>query len=77
MRLDCVISEIAKTSRGKAEELINEGRVFVNFENVEKLTKQIKEKDIITIRGKGRFEIDKIEGTTRNGRTKIVVNQFI
>lgn len=77
MRLDCVISEIAKTSRGKAEELINEGRVFVNFENIEKLTKQIKEKDIITIRGKGRFEIDKIEGTTRNGRTKIVVNQFV
>lgn len=77
MRLDCIISEIAKTSRGKAEEFINEGRVFVNFENIEKLTKQIKEKDIITIRGKGRFEIDKIEGTTRNNRIKIIVNKFV
>ena len=77
MRLDCVISEILKTSRGKAEELINEGRVFVNFENVYKLAKQIKESDLITVRGKGRFEIAQIEGETRNGRVKLVINKFI
>lgn len=77
MRLDCVISEILKTSRGKVEELINEGRVFVNFENVYKLTKQIKEKDLITIRGKGRFEIESIDGKTRNDRIKLTINQFI
>lgn len=77
MRLDCVISEILKTSRGKAEELIDEGRVFVNFENVYKLTKQIKENDLITVRGSGRFEIAQIEGETRNGRVKLSVNKFI
>ena len=49
MRLDCVISELLKTSRGKAEEIINQQRVFVNFENVDKLTKQIKENDLITL----------------------------
>lgn len=77
MRLDCVISELLKTSRGKAEEIIKEQRVFVNFENIDKLTKQIKENDLITIRGKGRFEIDRIEGTTRNERIKLVVNQYV
>jgi RNA-binding protein YlmH len=77
MRLDSVISEILKTSRGKAEEIIKEQRVFVNFENVDKLTKQIKENDLITIRGKGRFEISKIEGMTRNSRMKLVVNKYI
>ena len=77
MRLDCVISEILKTSRGKAEDLINEGRVFVNFENAYKVTKQIKEKDLITVRGNGRFEIAQIEGETRNGRVKLIVNKFI
>lgn len=77
MRLDCVISEILKTSRGKAEEIIKEQRVFVNFESVDKLTKQIKENDLITIRGKGRFEISKIEGITRNNRVKLIVNKFI
>ena len=77
MRLDAVISELLRTSRGKSEEIINEQRVFVNFDNIDKLTKQIKEKDLITVRGKGRFEITKIEGTTRNDRIKLIVNKFI
>ena len=77
MRLDCIISELLKTSRGKAEEVIKEQRVFVNFENVDKLTKQIKENDLITIRGKGRFEIARIEGTTRNDRIKLIINKYV
>lgn len=77
LRVDAVISEILRTSRGKAEEFLQEGRVFVNYEQITKGTKQIKEKDIITVRGKGKFEIESQEGTTRNDRTKIVVYQFI
>ena len=77
MRLDAIVSELLRTSRGKAEEIINEQRVFVNFENVDKLTRQIKEKDLITVRGKGRFEIVAVEGTTRNGRIKLIVNKFV
>lgn len=77
MRLDSVISEILKTSRGKAEDIIKEQRVFVNFENVEKLTKQIKENDLITVRGKGRFEVSKIEGTTKNDRMKLIINKYV
>ena len=77
MRLDAIISELLRTSRGKAEEIIKEQRVFVNFENVDKLTKQIKENDLITVRGKGRFEIERIEGTTKNDRVKLIVNKFI
>lgn len=77
MRLDCIISELLKTSRGKAEEIIREQRVFVNFENIDKLTKQIKENDLITVRGKGRFEIVGIEGTTKSDRLKLVINKYV
>ena len=77
MRLDCIVSEIAKTSRGKAEEIINDARVFVNYENIMKSTKQIKEKDIITIRRIGKFKLEKIDGKTRNDRVKIIVSQYI
>ena len=77
MRLDCIVSEIAKTSRGKAEEIINDARVFVNYENIMKSTKQIKEKDIITIRRIGKFKLEKIDGKTRNERVKIIVSQYI
>lgn len=77
MRLDCIVSEILRTSRGIAEEIIKDQRVFVNFENVDKLTKQIKVEDLITIRGKGRFEISEIEGITKNNKIRLIVNKYI
>ena len=77
LRIDAVISDILKTSRGKVEELLNEGRVFVNYEEVYKSTKQIKEKVILVVRGKGKFEIGSFEGTTKNGRIKMKVFQYI
>lgn len=77
MRLDNVISELAKCSRNKANEIINTERVFINFENETKITKQIKAGDMITIRGKGRFFIKEFVGNTRSGRTIINVEKFI
>ena len=68
MRLDNIVAELAHCSRNKAEQIIEEERVFVNYENILKKTKEIKENDKITIRGKGRFEIKEVIGTTRSGR---------
>ena len=42
-----------------------------------KASKQIKQNDIITIRGKGRFIIKEFTGTTRSGRTVILVEKYI
>lgn len=44
---------------------------------MDKQTKQIQENDIITIRGKGKFEVENIEGKTRNDRIKLIVNKFV
>ena len=41
LRLDNVISELARCSRNKALDIINTERVFVNFECETKKTKQI------------------------------------
>lgn len=77
LRIDAVISEVIHTSRGKSEELLQEGRIFLNYEQIAKGTKQIKEKDILIIRGKGKFEIGTIEGVTKSGRIKMVIEQFV
>ena len=77
LRIDAVISDILKTSRGKVEEIIKEGKVFLNYEEIYKATKQIKENDILVVRGNGKFEIGPIEGTTKNGRIKIKFYKFI
>lgn len=77
LRLDNIVSDLAKTSRSKAAQIINQERVFINGQNETKLSKSIKLKDIITIRGKGRFVIKEFTGTTRSGRTVIKVEKYI
>lgn len=69
MRLDNIVAEFAKCSRSKANELLAQERVFVNYEAITKPTKEIKIGDRITIRGKGRFEVKELIGTTRKGNT--------
>ena len=77
LRLDNVASELARCSRSKIIEIMNTERVFVNFQVETKKTKQIKEGDMITIRGKGRFFIKEIIGQTRSGRTILKVEKFV
>lgn len=77
MRMDTIISELAKTSRNKANEIIySQRRVFINQINETKITKEIKIGDKITIRGKGRFELVEKEKITKNGRIIIKVKHW-
>ena len=71
-RLDNFVSELARCSRTKANEIIEEGRVLVNNINELKFSKKINVGDVITIRGKGKFIYDGEENKTRSDR--IVVN---
>ena len=75
MRLDNIVAELAKCSRSKANELLMQERVFVNFEVVTIQTKEVKEGDRITIRGKGRFIIKEVVGNTRKGNILLQVEK--
>ena len=77
LRLDNIVSDLAKTSRNKAVKIINQERVFINGQNETKQSKQIKINDIITIRGKGRFIIKESVGNTRSGRTVLLIEKYI
>jgi len=77
LRLDNFVSDLARTSRSKAVQIIEQERVFVNGQNEKKSSKQIKLDDIITIRGKGRFVVKAFDGTTRSGRTVVVIEKYI
>ena len=77
LRLDNIVSELANTSRTKANEMIEQAKVFINYEEQFKNDKQVKEKDVIVIRGKGKFEVDKLEGTTRKNKQILVVKKYV
>ena len=76
LRLDNFVSDLARTSRSKAVQIINQERVFINGQNETKPSKQLKLNDILTIRGKGRFVIKEFAGNTRSGRTVVVVEKW-
>ena len=65
MRVDSIVAEVIRTSRAKATSIIKEERVFVNHELVVKGSKELKENDLITVRGKGRFKVGKILNKTK------------
>lgn len=77
LRLDNFVSDLARTSRSKAVQMIDQERVFVNGQNETKASKQLKLNDIITIRGKGRFIIKEFAGTTRSGRTVVAIEKYV
>ena len=77
MRLDNIISELYKCSRTKSNEVLMQERVLVNYLTQTKPSKEIKEKDVVTIRGKGRFIIKNIIGNSRKGRIFVEVEKFI
>lgn len=77
MRMDSIVSEIVRTSRSKAMELISSERVFINSEVVTKNSKILKENDMITVRGKGRFKVSKILNSTKKGNLVIEIEKNI
>lgn len=77
LRLDCIISELLHISRNKATEIINQERAFINYELKTKVASSIKENDILTIRGKGKYHIGKIIGESSKGKIRLEVEKYI
>ncbi len=77
LRLDNIVSVLARTSRSKAVDILNQERVFLNYKLETKASKQVKVGDVITIRGKGRFEFREITGNTKKGRYIVKIDKFI
>lgn len=77
MRLDCVVAELAHCSRNMGIKIIEEQRVFLNYLNETKNSKEIKIDDILVIRGKGKFKIKNIEGVTKKRKIISIVEHYI
>ena len=77
MRIDSIVSEVIRTSRAKTVGIIKEERIFVNHELITKSSKEVKEGDIITVRGKGRFVVGNIINTTKKGNLVLEIEKHI
>lgn len=77
LRLDCVVAEIAPCSRTQATELILSGFVTLNGYVADKKDRLVNERDIISIRRKGKFRIGELLGKTKKDRIKLKIYKYI
>ncbi len=76
-RLDCVVAALANCSRKTAAELIENKLISVNSVCADKIVKTVHNGDKVTIKGKGKFIIDSIDGRTKKDRLIINAKKYI
>lgn len=75
-RLDCIVSLLGRISRDKAAGMIRSSLVMVNHREVLSGSVKIAEGDILSIRKKGRYIVDKIGPVTAKGRLSLQCRKY-
>ena len=76
-RLDAVVGGLFSLSRSEAARQIEAGLVSVNYHESLKCDLDVREGDVISLRGKGKGRITELGGTSRKGRLFITGEVFV
>lgn len=77
LRLDSLLSLAFSSSRSKLVAYIESGKVFVNGKLITSNGYQIKEDDIISVRGLGRFQYKELTSKTKKDRLYVTIHLYI
>lgn len=77
LRLDSLIATGYGVSRAKAVDAVKSGKVKVNWEDAVSSSKDMKQGDVISLRGKGRIVLEEVSGTTKKDRIRIVIKKYL
>lgn len=77
VRLDSLIALAFATSRNKMIPYIEGGRVYVNGKIITSNGYKIKENDIVSVRGLGRFQYIECLTQTKKGRSLVVIELYV
>lgn len=75
LRIDNVVAKLVPTSRKKAIEVISNQKVILNYELIKNNNDTLKESDILSIRGIGKFKV--VEITNISGKYIIILHKYI
>lgn len=75
-RLDAVIAAVYRLPREEAKQLVERGLVYINSRLALKPAASLKEGDIVSVRGSGRFKFLGTERETKKGRLRVGVIKY-
>ncbi|ANE47384.1 RNA-binding protein S4 [Paenibacillus swuensis] len=76
LRLDGIASDVYRLSRTKIVVPIQAGRCKVNWKVEENPSKMLKEGDVVSLQGFGRFKVLEVEGVTKKGRIRVKIGKY-
>ena len=76
LRLDVIVAALKGLSREKTAAFILSGNVFLNYTENKNVSCILKENDILSVRGLGKYIIKNPSGTTKKGRIKINIDHY-
>lgn len=74
LRIDNIISHVYNLSREKAKALFLENAVYLNFKLITNASTKCQEKDVISVRKKGRFIVSEVLRKTKSNKTVLKIN---
>lgn len=77
LRLDGIVSDVYHMSRAKVMPPIKAGRCKVNWKPEEDPGAALKEGDVVSLQGFGRFKVLQVEGVTKKGRIRVKVGKYV
>lgn len=77
MRLDGIASDVYRISRSKIVDPIRAGRCRVNWKAEEDPSESLKQGDVVSFKGLGRFKVLEVDGVTKKGRIRVKIGKFI
>ncbi|SJZ61890.1 RNA-binding protein YlmH, contains S4-like domain [Pilibacter termitis] len=73
LRLDNFISNVYNISRTRAKQLVDSGKVKLNWSEESRSDTQIELMDVISVRGHGRIQLRGIEGKTKKEKIRVTL----
>lgn len=77
VRLDALISKVYNLSRGDSLELFRLKRVFVDGKLCENNSYSVKENEVISVRGFGKFRYLSQDGVSKKGKLNVTVEKYV
>ncbi|GAJ25322.1 S4-like RNA binding domain [Liquorilactobacillus sucicola DSM 21376 = JCM 15457] len=74
LRIDVLIAGVYNLSRKQVKDLLQAQKVHLNWMLVEKPDAELGRKDIVSVRGHGRFRMDYVRGVSKKGRIRLDVS---